>query len=67
MTIKELILSILGFIVSYFLKKSFSEALCSINQFGCFMAFIMYSLPIIVVVAYWMIKVYPYIETFLSE
>ncbi len=64
---KELILSILGFVISYFLKQTFSEALCEINSFGCFMAFIMYTLPIIIVVAYWMIKFYPYIESYISK
>ncbi|MBM3247751.1 hypothetical protein FJZ17_04415 [Candidatus Pacearchaeota archaeon] len=67
MTFKELILSAFGFVISYFLKKAFSEALCSINSFGCFMAFIMYTLPVIIIVAYWMIKLYPYIEPYLSK
>jgi hypothetical protein len=67
MTLTELIVSVFGFIISYFLKKAFSETLCSINSFGCFMAFLMYPLPIIIIVAYWMIKLYPYIEHYLSE
>ena len=67
MSSKEIILSAFGFVVSYFLKKSFSEALCSINSFGCFMAFIAYTLPVIIIVTYWMIKLYPYIEPYLSK
>ena len=66
MTFKEIIVSIFGFVVSYFLKNAFSEALCEINSFGCFMAFIMYTLPVIIVVAYWMIKLYPYLEEYLE-
>jgi len=67
MSSKEIILSAFGFVVSYFLKKAFSEALCSTNSFGCFMAFIAYTLPIIIIVAYWMIKLYLYIEPYLSK
>ena len=66
MTLKAVILSIFVFIISYFLKQAFSEALCEINSFGCFMAFLMYTLPIIIIVTYWMIKLYPYIEKYLS-
>jgi len=67
MTLKEIIFSIFGFIISYFLKKAFSEALCNINYFGCFMAFIIYAIPMIIIVTYWTIKLYPYIESHLSK
>lgn len=66
MSLKEIVASGIGFIVSYFLKETFSEALCSINSLGCFMAFLMYTLPIIIIVTYWIIKIYPYIEPYLS-
>jgi len=67
MTIKEIILSIFGFVISYFLKGAFKESLCGINSFGCFMSFISYTLPVIIVVVYWMIKIYPKIEPYLSK
>ena len=52
MALKEIIASAFGFVVSYFLKHTFSEALCEVNSFGCFMAFLMYTLPVITIVAY---------------
>lgn len=65
--IKEIITSIFLFIVSYFLKGAFKEALCETNSFGCFVGFIAYTLPVIIVVVYWMIKIYPVIEPYLSK
>jgi hypothetical protein len=67
MTIKEIILSILGFVVSYFLKGAFKEALCEVSSFGCFMGFLAYTLPVMIVVVYWMIKIYPFIEPYLTK
>jgi len=67
MTLKEIILSILGFVIGYLLKGAFKEALCEINSFGCFMGFIAYTLPVIIVIVYWMIKIYPKIEPYLSK
>jgi hypothetical protein len=67
MTIKEIAASIFGFVVSYLLKGLFSEALCKLNSFGCFMAFLMYTFPVIIVVAYWMIKFYPNVEPYFSS
>lgn len=66
MTLKEIIASVFGFVVSYFLKQAFSEALCEVNSFGCFMAFLMYTLPVIIVVAYWIVKIYPHVEPYFS-
>jgi hypothetical protein len=66
MTLKEMIASVFGFVVSYFLKQTFSEALCEVNSFGCFMAFLMYTLPVIIIVAYWIVKLYPHIEPYFS-
>ena len=67
MTIKEIILSIFGFVISYFLKGAFKEAFCEVNSFGCFMGFLAYTLPVIIVVVYWMIKIYPIIEPYLTK
>ncbi len=67
MTFKEIILTIIGLVVSFFLKPAFNEALCSVNSFGCFMGFLMYTLPVIIIVAYWMIKLYPIVEPYLSK
>lgn len=67
MNFKEAILSILGFVISYFLKGAFKEALCDTNSFGCFLGFVAYTLPVIIVVVYWMIKIYPIIEPCLSK
>jgi len=67
MTIKEIIFSILGFVLSYFLKGAFKEALCEVNSFGCFMSFLAYTLPVIIVVGYWMVRLYPIIEPYLTE
>ena len=66
MTLKEIIASTFGFVVSYFLKQAFSEPLCEVNSFGCFMAFLMYTLPVIIIVAYWIVKLYPHIEPYFS-
>lgn len=66
MALKEIIASIFGFVVSYFLKQVFSEALCEVNSFGCFMAFLMYTLPVMIIVAYWIVKLYPHIEHYFS-
>ena len=66
MTLKEIIVSLFGLVVSYFLKQAFSEALCEVNSFGCFMAFLMYTLPVIIIVAYWIVKLYPHIKSYLS-
>lgn len=67
MILKEVIMSIFGFVLSYFLKKAFGEALCTINLFGCVMAFLMYPLPVIIIIVYWMVKLYPLIEPYLSN
>jgi len=67
MTIKEIILSLFGFVISYFLKGIFKESLCEVNSFGCFMGFIAYTLPLSIIVVYWMIKIYPIIEPYLSK
>ena len=67
MTLKEISLSIFGFVISYFLKGAFKETLCEINSFGCFIGFIAYTLPVIMVVVYWMIKIYPIIKPYLSK
>lgn len=67
MTLREIILSVSGFVISYILKGEFSEALCKMNSFGCFMAFIMYTLPIFIIAAYWTIKLYPYVEPYLTR
>ena len=67
MTLKEIIASAFGFVVSYFLKKAFSETLCDVNSFSCFIAFLMYALPVIIIVAYWTIKLYPFIEPYFSK
>jgi len=67
MSIKEIITPMFGFIVSHFLKEVFSEALCSINSFGCFMAFLIYTLPVIIIATYLAIKMYPYIEPYFSN
>jgi hypothetical protein len=40
MTLKEIILTAIGFITSYFLKGAFKEAFCDVNSFGCFLGFI---------------------------
>ena len=67
MTLRQIILTIIGFVVSFVLKQYFDEALCNINSFGCFMGFLMYTLPVIIIIAYWMIKLYPYVEPYLSK
>ena len=66
MSLKEIIVSIIGFVISYILKGAFKEALCETNLFGCFMGFIAYTLPVIIIVSYWVIKLYPKIKKFLK-
>ncbi len=67
MSLKEIILTAIGFVISFFLKGAFEQALCEQGTFGCFMAFIMYTLPVIIIVAYWIVKLYPYIEPYLNN
>lgn len=66
-TLKEIILSAVGFILSYILKGEFKESLCEINFFGCFVGFLAYTLPVIIIVVYWMIKFYPVIKKYLTK
>lgn len=66
MSVKEVGLTAFIFIASFFLKKAFGQALCDVNSFGCFMGFLMYTLPVIIIVAYWVIKLYPHVEPYLK-
>lgn len=67
MNLKEIILSIFGLVISYFLKGAFKESLCEVNSFGCFIGFVAYTLPVIIIVVYWMIKIHPVVEPYLSK
>ncbi len=67
MTFKEIILSVFGFVVSFLLKGAFKEALCETSSIGCFMGFLLYTLPVIIIVSYWVIKIYPHIESYVSK
>ncbi len=62
MKIKEIIISILVLIISYYLKGAFNKVLCDMNPFSCFIAFLMYTVPVIIIIIYWTIKLYPFIE-----
>ena len=64
---KTIIGSIFVFFISFVLKRAFEQSLCDQGFFGCLMAFIMYPLPVIIVVAYWVVKLYPHVEPYLTK
>ena len=66
MAAKTVIGSIFLFFISFLLKGAFEQGLCEQGFFGCLMAFIMYPLPVIIIVAYWVIKLYPHVEPYLK-
>ncbi|MBT4135953.1 hypothetical protein HOD75_01145 [archaeon] len=66
MNLKEIIFTILMFFIGYVLKSAFKESLCSINSLGCFVGFVAYTLPVIIIGVYWLNKIYPSLEKLLK-
>ncbi|MEK6915891.1 MAG: hypothetical protein AABW89_05115 [Nanoarchaeota archaeon] len=67
MTLKLIIASGVLLTISYFLKQGLETAACQVNTFACFLGFIAYSLPTVIVIAYWVIKIYPHVEPYLTK